>query len=502
MPDQHTISASATSSSGGGNGNRKGSASKPSYVRILPQVQNYGWGKKGSASKVAQMAFSEASGKIDEGKRYAEMWMGTHFKAPCQLADGELSMSLLELIRSDPKWWLGDNPTPAVEENDLPFLFKVLSFNQASSIQVHPDRELARQLQKQQPDTYDANHKPEIGIPISREFECLCGFRPLEEIEAFEKSVPELRSLMLSSLSENGVATTPDPDSRIEQLYGRLMTRRADVVKEHVDKLVERCRKEGELQAQTLGSTSNANEQLHSEEGNADVAKTSQKTAASERDPDLPQPIPANLRSVILRLAEFYPGDVGIFSVFFLNYVYINRDEDDSSGSTGTKFIFCAANVPHTYLSGDVIECMSLSDNVVRAGLTPKFKDVSLLLQMCDYRDGLLSKLVQPGEEVRLPVPGRGKVHLYAPAKEWGITDFRVYEICGAVENVRECFQQAAIMLFLEETEVRIESEDTDNEGEESCTTFRAAKNSIYFVRAKAVVSTLSDRGRCFVATS
>lgn len=47
--------------------------------------------------------------------------------------------------------------------------------------------------------------------------------------------------------------------------------------------------------------------------------------------------------------------------------------------------IFLAANIPHAYLSGEGVECMACSDNVVRAGLTPKFKDVSVLISMLDY---------------------------------------------------------------------------------------------------------------------
>ena len=38
------------------------------------------------------------------------------------------------------------------------------------------------------------------------------------------------------------------------------------------------------------------------------------------------------------------------------------------------------------YLCGDAIECMALSDNVVRAGLTSKFKDVDTLLRMMTWR--------------------------------------------------------------------------------------------------------------------
>jgi hypothetical protein len=43
-------------------------------------------------------------------------------------------------------------------------------------------------------------------------------------------------------------------------------------------------------------------------------------------------------------------------------------------------------NEPHAYLSGDCVEAMALSDNVVRAGLTPKPRDVATLCRMLHYR--------------------------------------------------------------------------------------------------------------------
>lgn len=59
--------------------------------------------------------------------------------------------------------------------------------------------------------------------------------------------------------------------------------------------------------------------------------------------------------------------------------------------------IYLQAKVPHAYLSGDCIECMACSDNVVRAGLTPKFKDLEVLLEMLDYEGAAPSqKLFQP----------------------------------------------------------------------------------------------------------
>ena len=49
---------------------------------------------------------------------------------------------------------------------------------------------------------------------------------------------------------------------------------------------------------------------------------------------------------------------------------------------------FMAANEPHAYVAGEIIECMACSDNVVRAGLTPKFKDVPTLVDMLTYTQG------------------------------------------------------------------------------------------------------------------
>jgi mannose-6-phosphate isomerase len=59
-----------------------------------------------------------------------------------------------------------------------------------------------------------------------------------------------------------------------------------------------------------------------------------------------------------------------------LNYVTLGA---------GHAFVM-RANEPHAYLSGDILECMACSDNVVRVGLTPKFKDVDTLTAMLTYR--------------------------------------------------------------------------------------------------------------------
>lgn len=51
--------------------------------------------------------------------------------------------------------------------------------------------------------------------------------------------------------------------------------------------------------------------------------------------------------------------------------------------------IYLAANEPHAYVSGELVECMATSDNVIRAGLTPKFRDTAVLCESLTYSQGL-----------------------------------------------------------------------------------------------------------------
>ena len=59
--------------------------------------------------------------------------------------------------------------------------------------------------------------------------------------------------------------------------------------------------------------------------------------------------------------------------------------------------MFLAANEPHAYLDGNILECMAASDNVVRAGLTPKARDVDVLVHMLTYQSARASdQLLKP----------------------------------------------------------------------------------------------------------
>ena len=79
---------------------------------------------------------------------------------------------------------------------------------------------------------------------------------------------------------------------------------------------------------------------------------------------------------LVLSLERQYQDDVGVLAALFFNYVKLSPGEA----------LYIGANEPHAYLSGECIEIMATSDNVVRAGLTPKYRDVQTLCSMLTYK--------------------------------------------------------------------------------------------------------------------
>jgi len=92
--------------------------------------------------------------------------------------------------------------------------------------------------------------------------------------------------------------------------------------------------------------------------------------------------------ALLCRIHTQYPGDVGVFAAFFLNFIRLKPGEA----------IYLDANEPHAYVAGDIVEAMATSDNVVRAGLTPKLRDTDVLCEMLTYNT--LQPEVLRGEDV------------------------------------------------------------------------------------------------------
>ncbi|GAB4832320.1 hypothetical protein Ancab_006334 [Ancistrocladus abbreviatus] len=327
-------------------------STKNKLQRLRCSVKNYDWGRIGSDSVVAGLCSANSGVDIDPNEPYAEFWMGTHESGPSFLvekgANLENGNAILENGNSGHsenvtlKSWIEKNPNVLgckVRQKwgcDLPFLFKVLSVAKPLSIQAHPDRDLARKLHALQPDVYkDDNHKPEMALAIT-DFEALCGFIPIKELKNVLGKVPEIRELVGATYVEQ-VLNLNDQDceekvkAEVKLLFTQLMSASKEMVAVAISKLKSRLKMNDELTFR---------EQL------------------------------------ALQLEQQYPDDVGVIAAFFMNYVKLKPGQALCLG----------ANEPHAYVSGNCIECMATSDNVVRAGLTPKKRDVQALCSMLTYR--------------------------------------------------------------------------------------------------------------------
>lgn len=320
-------------------------------IRLQCGVNSYDWGKVGRDSAAAKFAAATPVDdlSIQDNKPYAELWMGTHPSNPSK--DLSTKRTLLDLVEDNQA--LLSSEVSEKFGRKLPFLFKVLSIGKALSIQAHPNKKLAEQLHARDSKNYpDDNHKPEMTIAITP-FEGLCGFRPLEEISNFLSTVPSLKKLVGEAKAEafqsaiKGQETSnnkEDEDNNrkaLQKVFGALMNSKKDEVEAASKELVQSAEKEGTDFAGRGGASNNGQE----------------------------------LADLVVRLNKQFPGDIGLFVLFFLNYIKLEVGEA----------MFLKADDIHAYLSGDVIECMAASDNVVRAGFTPKFKDVDTLISMLTY---------------------------------------------------------------------------------------------------------------------
>ncbi|MCF7823457.1 MAG: mannose-6-phosphate isomerase, class I [Candidatus Marinimicrobia bacterium] len=255
----------------------------------------------------------------ENDKPYAELWMGTHPSAPSTIIDfahGELSLS--DWLAADPVNHLSRYRSAAFSTG-LPYLFKVLSANEALSIQAHPDKSQAEQLHQQDPEHYpDSNHKPEIAIAIDS-LDALIGLLSDQDYEQVLGDIPELRALLYS----DNASTTGIHDDVLKIL--RLWENQPDAIETCIGYLHNRLAK---------------------------------KSTLTESE------------SLFLNQTEIHgQRDVGLLFLFLLNRVHLGPGEA----------VYLPPGVPHAYLRGNIIECMANSDNVVRLGLTKKFCDSKAL---------------------------------------------------------------------------------------------------------------------------
>lgn len=299
-------------------------------LRLRGCAREFAWGKVGRSSRV----FSMVPGCGDDAP-LAEYWIGSHPKGPAQieLEDGSL-LSLDVAVSRYPRALLGERCAERFA-NQLPFMLKVLSVNKdhGLSIQLHPTREQAARLRRRAPEHYpDDNHKPEVGIALT-EVSLVLGCKPIDQIRGVLRELPGLERFLERELVDRLHRAHPgmeQEDDVVKGVFSALISLKEDRVRECVEYV------RGALPA---------------------IASLGQEMEVLSR-----------------LLPRYGVGDVGLLALLLMNHLVLRPGEA----------VFIAPNVPHAYLDGDLFECMACSDNVVRAGLTPKFKDIDALVELVD----------------------------------------------------------------------------------------------------------------------
>jgi mannose-6-phosphate isomerase len=266
----------------------------------------------------------------------AEIWLGAHRLGSAMVASGEddAGVSLREVIARNPAACCGREAEPS-----LPFLLKVLAVADPLSLQVHPRAELARAgyareeaagMAPNAPDREfkDPNPKPEMLYALGA-FEALAGFKPVDTI----------RRLFEPLAAHSDLA---------RQIVAALAADSASALRDAVE--------------------------IALAGGQSEQAAVAELTAACRRQMGAPGDDPSPY-ALAVSLARRYPADGAVAVAMMMVRVSLAPGEA----------LYLASGVPHSYLRGLGVEVMGPSDNVLRAGLTNKHKDVAALIEAIDF---------------------------------------------------------------------------------------------------------------------
>ena len=314
--------------------------------RLHNPVRPYAWGSTWHIPRLAGLPVADEPA--------AEMWFGAHPSAPSRTSD---DIGLDQLILDAPERCLGTTVLDTFGPR-LPFLMKLLAAAEPLSLQVHPTSERAQQRFREQnaagvpPDAAersypDASHKPELVFALTR-FEGMAGFRDVA------KTAQILRMLQLPWLDR--VADRLDASSAPSQTLREVVT---DLLAQSGHGLRTR------LQELLLAAVS----------AQARFQRPTLRVRPPEVDPSSIERESLRVFAQTAELVNRYPDDPGVLVTLFLNHVVLAAGEA----------MFIAAGTMHAYTSGFAVEVMAASDNVLRAGLTPKHVDKAELLDITDF---------------------------------------------------------------------------------------------------------------------
>lgn len=347
------------------------------FFPMTNPIQNYAWG-----SKTAMQQLFAIENPTNEPQ--AELWMGAHPNGCSCVTIAGQQVKLSDFIAQNPALILGEQT--AAQFGELPYLFKILAAENALSIQVHPNKqqaELGFAREEQQGialtaanrNYKDPNHKPELVYALT-EYQAMNGFRAIDDIlNVFTELAIDELSHLVDALSNN--PTEPG----LSDFFSGLLSLQGEAKTNAVEALIHQA-----------------------------------------KQVDLP------LFALIVELEKQYPNDIGLFAPLMLNVITLQPGEA----------MFLQAETPHAYLHGTGLEIMANSDNVLRAGLTPKYMDIDELVACTQFKH-------KPFEQLRLePEMIEGSERYPIP-----VADFKFAIIPPATQQAM-CVRSAEIVLPLD----------------------------------------------------
>src|SRR6516164_2303186 len=325
---------------------------------LQPVIRPYAWGSR--------TGIAELQGRpVPAAGPEAELWMGAHPSAP----SGAAGTTLDAHIASDPDRELGPDCVARFGPR-LPFLLKVLSAEQALSIQLHPSRAQAeagfraenaprqgrpdlqrrpgRPDQQRRPGRPDQQRRP--GRPDQR-----AGPASPDRNYVDDWPKPELLCALTPFEVLAGLRTPPDAAAVLRALAVPLL---APLAAELESAATPRALADVLAAILTWPDPADL--------VRAVVAACARLAAAGGPD--------AAAYAAAVREVGHHPGDLGVVAMLLMRHAVLAPGQA----------VFMPAGGLHAYLRGTGIEVLANSDNVVRAGLTGKHIDVPELLKLLD----------------------------------------------------------------------------------------------------------------------
>ncbi|WP_089139662.1 mannose-6-phosphate isomerase, class I [Vibrio rumoiensis] len=344
----------------------------PPFMLMQNVIQDYAWGSTSSIQQLFDIP-------NPENKPQAEIWMGAHSNGCSQVEINNDVLRLDSIIEQNKTTILGERTE--LRFNELPYLFKVLAAEKALSIQVHPSKQSAEigfekenqagiDLKAANRNYKDPNHKPELVYALTP-YQAMNGFRNFKDIIRMFETVnaPALQDYV-ATLKAN------QTESGLSQFFEAMLSLTGDA-------------KDSSIQA---------------------LMAHAQAYKGNE------------LADLLIELETQYPGDVGLFAPLMLHVITLKPGEA----------MFLDACTPHAYIKGTGLEIMANSDNVLRAGLTPKYMDVPELIANTVCKP-------KPNNEILLtPIEEKNAKHYPIPVEDF---KFSVYEceanlLCESAEII------------------------------------------------------------------